>query len=123
MEGRKLYYFYAVILSMIVAGFGVFSHTETSGLDETSLLGVLDRIEDGHQAVILIEALEKEWIVPMHQLPPGSKVNMWFDMKLNGKKPEVLRINYGVTKRALEKGREGQRKLRELQDPAPLPIE
>ena len=108
---------------MIVAGFGVFSQTETSGLDETSLPGVLDRIEDGQQAVILIEALEKEWVVPMHALPPGSKVNMWFDMKLNGEKFEVLRINHGATKKALRKGREGQRKLRESLAPTPLPIE
>lgn len=44
--------------------------------------GILDRIEDGRQAVILIEEEQREIVFPADRLPPGSKVNSWFDIVL-----------------------------------------
>ncbi|SDQ19715.1 DUF3006 domain-containing protein [Virgibacillus salinus] len=46
--------------------------------------GVLDRIEDGNQAVILLEELQQELVVPMHTLPPGSTPNTWLQIKMRG---------------------------------------
>lgn len=52
-----------------------------SGLITT---GVLDRIEDGNQAVILLEELQQELVVPMHTLPPDSAPNTWLRIKMRG---------------------------------------
>ncbi|MFB4168474.1 DUF3006 domain-containing protein [Virgibacillus sp. JSM 102003] len=46
--------------------------------------GVLDRIEDGNQAVILLEELQQELVVPMHMLPLGSRPNTWLQIKMGG---------------------------------------
>jgi hypothetical protein len=44
--------------------------------------GILDRIEEGRHAVILIEEEQREIVFPVDLLPPGSKVNSWFDIVL-----------------------------------------
>jgi len=60
--------------------------------------GVLDRIEDNEQAVILIEDLGEELIVPKRDLPLGSKANTWFLIeKNNGGKLERISIDYKTT--------------------------
>lgn len=46
--------------------------------------GMLDRIEDGCLAVILIEELQKEIVLPAAWLPEGSEVHSWFDIELDG---------------------------------------
>ncbi|MBP1949823.1 DUF3006 family protein [Virgibacillus litoralis] len=46
--------------------------------------GVLDRIEDGNQAVILLEELQEELVVPLYTLPPGSTPNIWLRIKMRG---------------------------------------
>lgn len=46
--------------------------------------GMLDRIEDGGIAVILIEELQKEIVLPAAWLPEGSRINSWFDIELDG---------------------------------------
>lgn len=40
--------------------------------------GVLDRIEDGGKAVIILEEERREIILPVSRLPRGSRVNSWF---------------------------------------------
>lgn len=42
--------------------------------------GILDRIEDGQHAVILVEDLQREIVIPADCLPSGSKVHSWFDI-------------------------------------------
>jgi hypothetical protein len=116
--GEDMYYFSSLMISMIVASFGTCSDTEAFDVEEMELTGVFDRIEDGERAVILMEELNKERVVPIYTLPPGSKVNIWFDVIAHGEKLEVMRINHGATQEALKKIREGQRKLRES---APAP--
>ncbi len=51
---------------------------------ELNTIGVLDRIEDGNQAVILLEELQQELVVPMYTLPPGSIPNTWLQIKIRG---------------------------------------
>ncbi|MGP4105807.1 hypothetical protein [Virgibacillus sp. L01] len=46
--------------------------------------GVLDRIEDDNQAVILLEELQQELVVSMYTLPPGSTPNTWLRIKMRG---------------------------------------
>lgn len=40
--------------------------------------GILDRIEDGRHAVILVEEEGIELILPANCLPEGSQINSWF---------------------------------------------
>lgn len=40
--------------------------------------GILDRIEDGIHAVILVEEEGVELVLPANRLPEGSQVNSWF---------------------------------------------
>ena len=40
--------------------------------------GILDRIEDGRHAVILVEEEGIELVLPANRLPEGSQVNSWF---------------------------------------------
>ncbi|TWT04332.1 DUF3006 domain-containing protein [Planococcus sp. CPCC 101016] len=40
--------------------------------------GILDRIEDGRHAVILVEAEGIELVLPANRLPEGSQINSWF---------------------------------------------
>jgi len=52
--------------------------------------GILDRIEDGSHAVILVEEEGIELVLPANRLPEGSQVNSWFTIDAeNGQ----LRIN------------------------------
>ncbi len=66
--------------------------------DMVTALGVLDRIEDNEQAVILIEDLGEELIVPRQDLPLGSKENTWFLIEKNNEgKLERISIDYKTT--------------------------
>ena len=42
--------------------------------------GYLDRIEDNNKAVILVEELNKEYVVPVTELPDGSAPKTWFNL-------------------------------------------
>lgn len=46
--------------------------------------GILDRIEDGQLAVILLEEERREIVLPIHYLPEGSRVNSWFEIMMDG---------------------------------------
>lgn len=60
--------------------------------------GVLDRMEDNEQAVILMEDLGEELIVPKWDLPLGSKTNTWFLIEKNNEsKLERISIDYKTT--------------------------
>src|SRR5699024_11477327 len=77
--------------------------------------GVLDRIEDNDMAVILIEEINKELIIPLHELPSGSKENMWFHIEKKGEMFEVISIDSKTTRQETEKSNELMKKLQEKQ--------
>jgi hypothetical protein len=52
--------------------------------------GILDRIEDGMHAVILLEEQGREIIVPVSRLPPGSQVHSWFAITME--EEEIIAI-------------------------------
>jgi hypothetical protein len=43
---------------------------------------MLDRIEDGSNAVILLEDYGREIVVPISRLPEGSRVHSWFTITM-----------------------------------------
>ncbi|HSP21251.1 MAG TPA: DUF3006 domain-containing protein [Planococcus sp. (in: firmicutes)] len=55
--------------------------------------GMLDRIEDGCLAVILIEELQREIVLPAAWLPEGSRVNSWFDIELDGQEIKSIALD------------------------------
>ncbi len=59
--------------------------------------GMLDRIEDGQFAVILIEGLQKEVTLPVSWLPEGSHVNSWFNIELEGEKITSIALDTETT--------------------------
>lgn len=47
---------------------------------ETS--AVIDRIEEGRLAVLLVEPEEREWIVPIEELPPDAQAGDWLRIRV-----------------------------------------
>lgn len=45
------------------------------------LKGVLDRIEDGKKAVILIEHINHELVISVDELPKGTQVDTWLNIE------------------------------------------
>jgi len=78
--------------------------------------GVLDRIEDNDMAVILIEEINKELIIPLHELPSGSKENMWFHIEKKGEMFEVISIDSKTTSQEAEKSIDLMKKLQEKRE-------
>lgn len=52
--------------------------------------GILDRIEDGRYAVILIEEVQQEVVLPVECLPEGSEIHSWFDIELEGEEVKSI---------------------------------
>lgn len=77
-----------------------------------SVHGVLDRLADRNQAVILIEELNKEIIIPTIKLPEASQANTWFTIKLRGDEIIEIEQNDEKTDQALQKSTDLMEKLR-----------
>lgn len=74
--------------------------------------GVLDRFADHDLAVILIEDVQKEILVPIQQLPPNSKEGTWFDIKEDNGEYQIVAIDVDMTKKQMEKSLNLLKKLR-----------
>lgn len=74
--------------------------------------GILDRIEDGDQAVILIEEIQKALVIPMCELPKGSKEGTYFNVEEKGGQYHVLSINKEATEKEAQKSIDLMEKLR-----------
>jgi hypothetical protein len=59
--------------------------------------GYLDRIEDNQYAVILVEEMKKEFIVPKEDLPQGSKENSYFEITIENEKITFLKLDEHTT--------------------------
>ncbi|SEN54855.1 Protein of unknown function [Mesobacillus persicus] len=59
--------------------------------------GYLDRIEDEKYAVILIEDIQKEFVVNKNSLPEGSSVKSYFDLTIENDKITSIKLNEGAT--------------------------
>lgn len=55
--------------------------------------GYLDRIEDNKFAVILVESINKEFIIPKAELPEGSTEKSYFDLTIEKDKIKSLKLN------------------------------
>lgn len=73
--------------------------------------GVLERIEDNRIAVILIEEEHREIYVPLKELPPGTGLNTWFHIELEGGEVVSLRIDEDATEERSHRADEIRQKL------------
>lgn len=74
--------------------------------------GILDRFEDNNNAIILIEELDEEIIIPVGELPEGSKVNTFFKMEKQCGRLQIVSIDDTTTKHEGQKTSDLMAKLR-----------
>ncbi|SFH62953.1 DUF3006 domain-containing protein [Pisciglobus halotolerans] len=74
--------------------------------------GVLDRFESQQKAVILIEEIQKEWVVPRSILPEGSSKNTWFTIEEQGDTFKIKGIDEKLTKEKAQSSAALLKKLR-----------
>lgn len=102
---RLTNYIRLVILSILFIGLGSSTKVET-------FKGVLDRMEDDDQAVILIESIHKVIVVPKTSLPVGSQINMWFNIEWVDQTYKIVSIDYKSTENNTQKSTHLMDKLR-----------
>ncbi len=56
---------------------------------------VVDRIEEGSQAVLLVGEDEREFVIPVEELPEGAGAGAWLRVRLEGADLTVLGIDQG----------------------------
>jgi hypothetical protein len=74
--------------------------------------GYLDRIEDNQYAVILVEEMKKEFIIPKEDLPQGSDENSYFEITIENEKITFLKLDEQTTLSEQEKVDDMMTKLR-----------
>ena len=57
---------------------------------------MVDRIEEG-KAVLLIQDLDKEWIIEKNQLPQGSKIGDWLTLQITEGRISDMTIDQALT--------------------------
>ncbi|MFJ5760342.1 DUF3006 domain-containing protein [Neobacillus sp. NPDC093182] len=74
--------------------------------------GYLDRIEDNQFAVILAEEIKKEFIIPVEDLPEGSKEKSYFEITIENNKITSMKLDGQTTQTEQEKVDDLMTKLR-----------
>lgn len=74
--------------------------------------GYLDRIEDNQFAVILAEKIKKEFIIPVEDLPEGSKEKSYFEITIENDKITSMKLDEQTTQTEQEKADDLMTKLR-----------
>src|SRR5699024_8504877 len=82
-------------------------------LNNTHLQGVIDRFETNEKAVILLECIHKEMTVETSNLPKGSEVNMWVNVKRENGKYVIVSIDVNRTNREKKKTKQLLLKMQE----------
>jgi hypothetical protein len=74
--------------------------------------GYLDRIEDNQFAIILVEEINKEFVIPKSKLPVGSSEKSYFDLTIEKDQITSLKLNEETTITEQQKVDELMSKLR-----------
>ncbi|MCL6573941.1 MAG: DUF3006 family protein [Bacillus sp. (in: Bacteria)] len=74
--------------------------------------GYLDRIEENKFAVILVEEIKKEFIIPVAELPVGSAKKSYFDLTIENNQITSMKLNEQATMTEQQKVDELMLKLR-----------
>jgi ABC-type uncharacterized transport system ATPase subunit len=76
--------------------------------------GYLDRIDDNKFAVILVEGLDKEFVIPKDVLPEGSTVKSYLDLTIENDEITGVTLNEQQTRNEQQKVDELMSKLRSI---------
>lgn len=74
--------------------------------------GYLDRIEENKLAIILVEDLHREFVIPVAELPEGSKPQTWFNLVIFQDKIISIHIDHETSTSEQEKVSDLLSKLR-----------
>lgn len=74
--------------------------------------GMLDRIEDGTHAVLLLEEQGREIVVPVSRLPEGSQVNSWFTITMEEEEIVSIQADEQLTQAKTERVQSLMERLR-----------
>ena len=74
---------------------------------------VVDRIEDGKHAVLLIEDNQMEKVVPASQLPEGATDGTWLQVSFDGDQLVSVEIDHEETERMRAQISEKMARLRQ----------
>jgi Protein of unknown function (DUF3006) len=74
--------------------------------------GYLDRIEDNQFAVILAMEIKKEFVIPVEELPEGSKEKSYFEITIENDKITSMKFDEQTTQTEQEKVDDLMSKLR-----------
>jgi hypothetical protein len=66
-------------------------------------VAVIDRFSDQDTAVILVESIQKEFVVKQAELPQEAKPNDYLDVEVTGDVLQIIGINHEQT--AVQKNR------------------
>ncbi|WP_042146857.1 DUF3006 family protein [Paucisalibacillus sp. EB02] len=80
---------------------------EGKSIDFISVTGMVDRMENGELAVILVEELESEFVVNTSDIDTKLARDVWVDLIIVGKEIKELTIN-------VEKTQEREKEIKEL---------
>lgn len=70
-----------------------------STIESRQIKGVLDQVTND-QALILIESLNREWLIDIDELPYGSKEGIWFTIETGEEVLKIISIDYETTREA-----------------------
>ena len=73
---------------------------------------VVDRIEDGARAVLLVGRDEQEWIVPVTSLPAGAGAGSWLRVRIEGDALARITLDVDETERVRQRIAEKLARLR-----------
>lgn len=74
--------------------------------------GYLDRIVDNQYAVILVEKINREFVIKKEMLPKGSAVKSYFDLTIENGQITKIKVNKQATDSAKEEAENLQTILR-----------
>jgi len=74
---------------------------------------VIDRIEDGKHAVLIVGDEEEQKIIPVNELPDGAREGTWLKVKFNGDAITYIAIDHEETAKRRERINSKMNKLKE----------
>ena len=76
--------------------------TVGSSSEIISYKGVVDRMEND-QAIILIDSINKELVLPMNSLPVNAQVNDWLHIEFTNHTYKIVSIDHQLTEKRKRK--------------------
>jgi hypothetical protein len=74
--------------------------------------GMLDRIEDGFNAVILLEERGREIIVPVSRLPEGTQIHSWFTITMEEEEIVSIEVDENLSQEKAARAQNLMQRLR-----------